>query len=299
MRRFCILVLCFALVVTGCSVGRSAEVDARAERASGAPNDPYLWFRGNLVESDPAVTMIDGLPHVSYASAAKPQANAVTITQFGLAHYSSGHRARALRAADWLVEHQNRQGAWSYAFDFYVESADETLRAPWVSGMAQGQAMSLLVRAWQLTGDETYLMVAHRALRPMMIGVDKGGVRRLWRGEHLFFEEYPTQRRSYVLNGFLFAIIGVHDLSETGDARARRLWRLSERTAARIIPKYSYGLHDSVYGLGFKQPGGPRPFPVGASIYAQIHVDLAHAMHRITGRQVYSSMARRWSGALP
>jgi hypothetical protein len=260
--------------------------------------DPYLWLEGSVVEQYPNVTMVDGIPQVTYEERQGPEENAVTVAQWGLAHYSSGDTTLALRAADWLVEHQEADGAWRYQFDFYVESAGETLRGPWISGLAQGQAMSLLVRAARVTGEAIYLRAARAAMKPLTVPVADGGVGRTWRG-HPFFEEYPTNRPSLVLNGFLFTVIGLHDLAGTGDATAGRLWRHSERTAAAIITQYSIGKHDSAYGLGFQQPGGPPPFRVRESGYAQIHVDLALAMYDLTGRNVYRAMADRWTGALP
>lgn len=108
-----------------------------------------------------------------------------------------------------------------------------------------------------------------------------------------FYEEYPTARPTYVLNGFLFAIVGLHEFATaTGDQQAGRMWREGEATAAAIITTYSLGKHDSTYDLA-------TPHIVRGSGYAKIHVDLAKEMYRLTGRSVYAEMADRWAGALP
>jgi hypothetical protein len=132
----------------------------------------------------------------------------------------------AIRAAKWLVSKQRPDGTWAYAFDNPLAWAGTAVRAPWVSGMAQGQALSLLVRVWRITGDDAYLDAGRKALASFSVPVEEGGVLRVWRG-HPFYEEYPTtERPTLVLNGFLFALVGLHDYAaETGDAEARQLWR--------------------------------------------------------------------------
>src|SRR5260370_9661573 len=87
--------------------------------------------------------------------------------------------------------------------------------------MAQGVAISVLTRAYRITEDSDYLQSATRALLPFTKNVDDGGVRRgfsLASGTSAagnFYEEYPTRSYSaFTLNGFMFALIGLYDLSQ-------------------------------------------------------------------------------------
>lgn len=259
-----------------------------------AVEDPYLWFADVSVEDRPNVVMRDGLPVVDYPDLGE-QANPVTVAQWGLSHHSRGDAGPLFAAADWLVDNQRSDGAWEYRFDWYVESADDALEAPWISGLAQGQALSVLARAHRLTGDERYLTAGRLALRPYRLPVAQGGVLRDWGGLP-FYEEYPTERPSLVLNGYLFQLVGLHEwYEETGDLDAESLWANGEATAAAVIERYDLGAGDSAYAGAHLEPGGPRAVPIRGSDYEPIHPALAEEMHRQTGRPVYAEMAQRWA----
>ena len=78
--------------------------------------------------------------------------------------------------ADSLVSIQNEVGAFPYQFEYHYYLTDEYLPAGWVSGMAQGQALSLLARAYDLTQDKAYLDAGDLAVSFLATPVDQGGV---------------------------------------------------------------------------------------------------------------------------
>lgn len=244
--------------------------------------------------ADPSVVMRDGVPWVKYDGA--PEKNAVTVIQWGLERHAKGDNAAAIRAAEWLVDNQCVDGTWRYGFDYYVESADTTLPAGWVSALAQGQALSLLVRAWEITGDSGYLDAGRAALGAFSRPVEEGGVLRFWRG-HPFYEEYPTVGPSLVLNGFLFALVGLHEFAEaTADAEAERLWVAGEETAATLLPLYAYG-DTTTYGLAHLASSPVAPEPVGG-VYPLVVHNLVDEMYALTGRAVYGDAEARLAGRL-
>src|SRR5206468_3875423 len=74
--------------------------------------------------------------------------------------------ARAFsRQADWLVAHAVRRsdGAviWPYTFDWREGRC--RLEAPWICAMAQGLAISVLVRAYRMAGGGEHLLETCRA----------------------------------------------------------------------------------------------------------------------------------------
>ncbi len=71
--------------------------------------------------------------------------------------------------------------------------------------MAQGLAISCLVRAFRLFNDARYYEAALKAIEPYKKDYGEGGVACQHDG-NLYFEEYPSNRNSRVLNGFIFAI---------------------------------------------------------------------------------------------
>jgi heparosan-N-sulfate-glucuronate 5-epimerase len=113
----------------------------------------------------------------------------IAIGQYALAIFHTWLRSsrdedrrRFLHLADWFVEHQAEDGCW-YA---PVAVAAYRLRPPWPSAMAQGWALSVLMRAWQCTSDEKYLANARRGLSTFSLPIPQG--RRpgcLWRLDHV------------------------------------------------------------------------------------------------------------------
>jgi heparosan-N-sulfate-glucuronate 5-epimerase len=120
--------------------------------------------------------------------------------------------AGARAAGKHLIETQqrggNQQGAWRHHFRM-----PHTYRIdpPWLSGITQGQAASLLARLFVETAEERFAEAATAALLPMQVPVSEGGTVAELDGEP-FVEEYPTDPPSYVLNGAIFAIWGFRDV---------------------------------------------------------------------------------------
>ena len=188
--------------------------------------------------------MVDGLPMMPFGGGLVR--NPTTIAQFGLVRWShwlrDGQRRKlraARRAADWLVDTQRRDGRWLYGFAINAPGTDMRLPAGWASGMAQGQAASLLVRAHCRTGARRYLRAARKALRSLTVHVRDGGLKRRYHG-HLWFEEYPTPRPTLVLNGNLQTLVGLWDLAPRSPL-ASRLFRDGRRGVLRALPNSTPG----------------------------------------------------------
>ena len=92
---------------------------------------------------------------------------------------SSAHSGQTLQAADWLLRHQTPAGSWTVPVQRRLNSR-MTLSPHWSSAMAQGQAMSLLTRAYRVTGHRRYLDAARRATAPFSVDSADGGVRTLF-----------------------------------------------------------------------------------------------------------------------
>lgn len=79
--------------------------------------------------------------------------------------------------------------------------------------MGQGHALSVLSRAYYHSGgDIRYLIAALRGLKPFKILSSKGGVKAKFFNEFAWYEEYPTKPPSFVLNGFIYSLLGLYDL---------------------------------------------------------------------------------------
>lgn len=79
--------------------------------------------------------------------------------------------------------------------------------------MGQGHAISLLARAYHHSGgDRRYLNAALDGLKPFRVPSSKGGVRATFLNKYHWYEEYPTKPASFVLNGFIYSLLGLYDL---------------------------------------------------------------------------------------
>src|SRR5215212_5024859 len=115
------------------------------------------------------------------------------------------HRASFLQIATWALGSQDDNGGWETWLRLGIPNA-----LPY-SAMAQGEAMSVLVRAFSATGEDAYLEGARRALAPMLLPIEKGGTS--WRApEGLILEEVPFREPKTILNGWVFALYGLYDL---------------------------------------------------------------------------------------
>ena len=121
------------------------------------------------------------------------------------------HRESFLQIARWAVDDQDGSGGWEI-----WPLLGRTDALPY-SAMAQGELMSVLVRAFSLTGEEIYLRSARQALTPMLTPIDEGGSSWL-APEGLVLEEIPYKIPRTILNGWIFALYGLHDLTMTDDS---------------------------------------------------------------------------------
>ena len=97
--------------------------------------------------------------------------------------------------------------------------------APWASAMAQGEIISLYLRAYQINDDASLLKTAIQAFNFLKVDVKDGGTRFTDEDGGIWLEEYPSTPHSFVLNGFIYAIFGIIDLYRvTGEAEVKSKW---------------------------------------------------------------------------
>ena len=237
------------------------------------------------------------VPLLDYRGSLGRQYNPIAIAQFGLGNYNLHCRTGsedALKkwtiAADWLVDHleSNPQSVpvWNHHFDFEYR---DTLRAPWYSALAQGQGLSMLVRAHQQTNDTRYLDTASRAFEAFLLSPDVGGVTWEWPDGDIWFEEYMVHPPTHILNGFIWAMWGVYDYSlATGDERATDLFARSAVSLGRRLSHYEWGRW-SLYELS-----GTRMRMLASPFYHRLHIAQLRATQRLVGGTALGEYADRW-----
>ncbi len=238
-----------------------------------------------------------GIPMLNYQGEIGLQYNPIAIAQWGLGNYNqfrrSGdqHRKRKFQmAADWMCAHLERNSADVWVWNHYFNWEYRTpLRAPWCSGLAQGQGISLLARAHLETGDLQYFETAERAFDSFRKSTSEGGVSFTDGSGDLWFEEYIVSPPTHILNGFIWAAWGVYDyFLATKEAAAERLFAMAIHTLHANLEKFDLGFW-SLY----EQSGTWLPM-VASPFYHQLHVVQLRVMHRLTGDEYFSRVADRW-----
>jgi len=198
--------------------------------------------------------------------------------------------AGAREAADLLVEHQANSGVHDGG---WVQTAPYPhtfpLAPPWVSGMAQGEGASLLVRIHLETGDDRYAEAARRALRPLDVPSSEGGASASLEGGSLP-EEYPTEPPSFVLNGAIFALWGLRDVGiALGDDDALARFRDGVDVLAENVHRWDTGVW-SRYDLY------PHPVVnVASTAYHALHVLQLEATNTLAPHPALSDAAARFA----
>ncbi|MBS1843684.1 MAG: hypothetical protein JST53_04625 [Actinobacteria bacterium] len=193
-----------------------------------------------------------------------------------------------MRAVEWLLERSTVEEiglVWRTGLP--VPKYD--LDTGWISAMGQGQAISTLLRAHVLSGEQRYLDLARQAFGPMRLPVGAGGVQRELDGT-LVLEEYPTKKPCAVLNGWIFSLWGVHELAVAADdIEARVLFERSAAGLVALLPRYDLGWWSrySLYDHG-RRPDLAKPF------YQELHPTMLEGLQIITGAPELGAYARRW-----
>jgi heparosan-N-sulfate-glucuronate 5-epimerase len=267
----------------------------------------YLDFRRCVTHYHlwPPMTTPDdnGVARADYTHWAGPEVGIqyfpITIALYALGNYQmffdtgeEAYRKTFFAQADWLMKNvritQSDTVVWEMHYNFLPT---RNISVPWVSGMAQGQITSVLLRAYQLTGDDGYRSTAEKALKTFHHSIIDGGI--AWSDEEgfTFYEEFPTEPPCHVLNGHIWAMFGLYDYYRVaGSPDALGLFNAGVSTLKKYLPRYDTGFWTK-YDL-LNKPGYA---PIR---YQHIHVEQLKVLYEITREDVFNEYAQRWSAYL-
>ena len=252
--------------------------------------DIILTDSDGVMLTDYSKGSIQGLNHVDYIPGSISQ-YALYQHQKYLETADEKHLKSLISQADWLVDHQvlNESlnvGLWFYEFPLSQYDID----AHWASSLSQGLAISALIRTYNLTNDEKYIIAAERALNSFKYPVNGGGV--AWiDGENIFFEEIPSS--THILNGNIFGLFGVYDFYvATGSEQALQLFNSNVETLEEWLPKYDVG-YWSKYSLN-PSANLKDHFGIASPAYHELHIDMLRLLSLITKDEMFDEYANKW-----
>jgi hypothetical protein len=265
------------------------------DAAFGGGQQYFMRFQGKAAYAGPFDRA--GIPLLDYQGDIGKQYNPIAIAQYGLARFNrwcdradDADLAGWVAVARWLTDElkPNSLGVpvWFHHFDWPYR---QLLKAPWYSGLAQGNGLSLLVRAAQATGDLAFADSAHRAFQSFERSVGDGGVLVEDERGHVWIEEYLVDPPSHILNGFIWALWGVYDYGRwTGRAEAERLWQSCLRTLEARLDDFDTG-----WWSLYESPHGARPM-LASRYYHTLHITQLRVLHRLSGIQAFAARADRF-----
>ena len=206
----------------------------------------------------------------------------IAIFQYGLAAYdlyldnkSEEMKKIVIACADWAVENQDDEGRW-------VTFAYENTNMPY-SAMAQGEAISLLIRANYLIETDRYTATIEKAFEYMLKPLEDGGPTK-YEDEKVYFYECPAD--PLILNGWIFSIWGLWDyVKEYKNSNAGTILQRTLKTLEVTLPKY-----DIKYWSKYED--GRR---IASPFYHALHIAQLNVMYELTGIEVFQEYAIKWN----
>lgn len=213
---------------------------------------------------------------------------------FGFAHWNAlrlgvgdanFHKTAFLSACQWFADFPD--GRIEHQFPLL------NLAPPWLSALAQGEALSLYARAMLLTSKAQWTEAALAAAQWMTLPVSEGGVLSVLPDGGLFMEEYPGTKHGHVLNGCLYALAGLVDAGEQGLINPGLAEPIAASVESNITGWERRGW--SLYQLA--QPGG-GPLNFNTPSYQIVHMALLRHLGRTMQRPYFVEAADRLGHAL-
>ena len=205
----------------------------------------------------------------------------IGIFQYGLAAYDlylkTGEQQyldKLLACANWTVENQPEDGGW-VTFDH------ECPEQPY-SSMAQGEGISMLIRAHIVTKEDKYLDAARKAKDFMLKPLTEGGTTD-YQGTDVYLYEYTF--RPLVLNGWIFSLWGLYDYFKyTSDEQTGTILVATLETLKKKLPEFDIG-YWSMYEDGKR---------ICSPFYHDLHIAQLDVMHDLFGDEIYKEYAQKW-----
>ena len=246
----------------------------------------------------------EGMPKVKYGEVY--YYNPVTLAQYSLSvygEYLKGENTKEnfLKIADKLLTLQDSRGGFLYNFQwrYYLNNYD--YKPGWVSAMAQGQALSVLARAYEITGNKKYLEAGNKALNFLITPISKGGVMANLGSlssslkNNIIFEEYISHVPTYTLNGFMFSLLGLYDWANVDDSNkkntAEKYFNEGIKSLTQILKYYDIGGF-TCYDLGYITKNREKPHI--AVNYHGVHIYLLNSLYSITNDRILYDYYKLW-----
>jgi len=191
-----------------------------------------------------------------------------------------------LKQAEWLFKNNNiLDGVLSWQIRFPYQVYGQCLAVPRVSSMDQGLAISILIRAYLLTGEKKYLDAAKKAFPYYNLTINEGGFKHKLKDGSSFYEMYPSNNPSLILDGHIFSLLGLYDLYKvTSDSRVKEFFDNGLRAVSNNIEFWNFRNIWSWFGR----------FYLSSSMYHKINICLVRILFKISHDSKLGELSGKW-----
>lgn len=189
--------------------------------------------------------------------------------------YSKNLDSEFFTIADWLVKQSAKRpilDCWSFTCKNVSSNG---------SAMAQGQAISVLVRAYDVTRDNRYLTTAI-LLKDSLISDKHLTIKD---GKDIKFVETPNSKGTVILNGWIFCIWGLQDLLEV--VRTDDLLMTIDDSLNSLVNYLNH--YDFFSWSKYDEKNLSSPF------YHELHIAQLEALFIKTGHSGIEYYIKRWT----
>lgn len=179
--------------------------------------------------------------------------------------------------ADWTLNNQEEKGSWNNFFYIYPD-------APY-SAMAQGEGISLLVRAYIHYSDSRYLDAAKKAVEFMLTPVESGGTT-LYKNNDIFLQEVTN--KSTILNGWIFALFGLYDFIKLEGKEQSQLVNVFNRSL-NTLKKHLYCFDNGYWSL-YNIDGSI----ITSQFYHKLHIAQIFALYDLFDIKEFQQYYNKW-----
>ena len=178
----------------------------------------------------------------------------------------------------WTLANQELDGSWRNKYEVKVHN----MTSGWTSAMGQGLGISFLCRCYNLNLIPHDVVSKHIELaRKFMFSNEL----KYYYKDEFILQEFSGTSES-VLNGYVFAIYGLHDyFLFTGN---RSYFNESINTLANFIHEYQF-FNWSYYSLTKTH---------SSSFYHKLHIEMMDSLFHLTGEPVFNKQKRIWKRGL-
>lgn len=247
----------------------------KKNKISGYYNDlTEKIIRSNLKEGELPLTELPNGDKVLFS---------IAIFQYGLGAYDLYLQTRDEKyltifknCVNWTVNNQDNNGGWkSFQYDYPKQP---------YSSMAQGEAISLLSRAYIEFNNEMYLSKIKQAMKLLIKPVCEGGVADYCDGK-VYLKEFVNE--PVVLNGWIFSIWGVYDylILFPKDKKIKEFYKKTLDTLIFDLPKYDLK-YWSKYDMNKK---------VASPFYHKLHIHQLEVLYDLTGDSIFKTYSQKFN----